>query len=250
MSPLVKLSIVAASLLAGQAHAELVDLRGAGGTGGYGNSLEFNSGGVGLTVTGYAETGASAGGSYFYFQNAQVYSWATGIGVCNRDEGLGSSCTTTSEHEVDTVGRDDLLVMVFDQTVRFDTLTVDPYDGGPNDRDITFWVGNLASVPDLTTFTFSTLADISGMSDPVLRSASSGNQPATHLLGGTGNVLLLSGDYLNRSCTDSNISNNKECEAYKIASISVTPVPLPAGLWLLGSGLLGLGALRRKALRA
>jgi hypothetical protein len=34
------------------------------------------------------------------------------------------------------------------------------------------------------------------------------------------------------------------------ASLSVSAVPLPAGLWLLGSGLAGLGALRRRKLAA
>jgi hypothetical protein len=226
-------------------------LSGPANAGNWGNTLTFSNGGVSVTASAFAETGAESPTSsgWYLFQTAQIYRWSTGLGICNRNEGLASSTCADNEHEVDTVSRDDLLVFVFNQNVNFQSITVDPYNSSgsdPNDRDITYWVGNLASMPALTTRTFNTLGTMPTFTE-AFNAASSGFDPLTHSLTGTGNVLLVSGDYLNRNCKNADVTTNSECEAYKIRDITVSIVPVPAAVWLFGSalGLLG-GARRRK----
>lgn len=251
-------ALLAGCLLAATAaSAATISFTGAGGNGGgYGNSLGFSGGGIGVTATAYAETGTEAppNSSYYLFETAEVYSWSTGLGICNRDEGLAGSGCNDSEHEVDTVNRDDLLVLVFDQRVNFENITVDPYDGSgsdPNDRDIIYWVGDVVSLPNLLTETFQTLASLPGFAAEVLSMASSSYNPYTHILSGTGNVFIVSGDYHNLNCKNSNVTSNSECEAYKIKNIVVSAapqvVPVPAAAWLFGSALVLIGATRRRA---
>lgn len=228
-------------------------LSGPANAGNWGNSLVFASGGISVTASAYAETGTESPSSsgWYLFQTAQIYRWSTGLGVCNRVEGLASSTCANNEHEVDTVGRDDLLVFVFNQNVNLQSITVDPYDSSgsdPNDRDITYWVGNLASMPALTTRTFDTLSAMPTFTE-VFNSASSGFSPYTHSLTGTGNVLLVSGDYTNRNCKNADVTANSECEAYKIRNLTVTAatvIPVPAAVWLFGSALGLLGVARRR----
>jgi len=226
-------------------------LSGPPNAGNWGNSLTFSNGGVSVTASAFAETGAESPSSsgWYLFQTAQIYRWSTGLGVCNRNEGLASSTCSDSEHEVDTVSRDDLLLFVFNQTVTFQSITVDPYNSSgddPNDRDITYWVGNLANLATLTTRTFDTLSNMTGFTETLVPATSSFN-PITHPLTGTGNVLLVSGDYTNRSCKNADVTSNSECEAYKIRDITVAPVPVPAAVWLFGSAVGLLAVARRRA---
>ncbi len=231
-------------------------LSGPANSGTWGNSLTFSNGGISVTASAWAETGAEspAASGWYLFQTAQIYRWSTGLGVCNRNEGLASSTCSDTEHEVDTVSRDDLLVFVFSQTVNFQSITVDPYNSSgddPNDRDITYWVGSTANLANLATQTFDTLGNMPGFTETQVFATSSFN-PITHALTGTGNVLLLSGDYTNRSCKNADVTSNSECEAYKIRDITVSPamavVPVPAAAWLFGSAL-GLVAVARRRAR-
>lgn len=212
-SPALKLlAAVGLTLCCTAVSATVIDLRNAGANGGgFGNSLMFSADGIGLTVTGFGETGAEspADSDFFLLEPAEVYSWATGIGVCNSQEGIVSGNCTSSEHEVDTVGRDDLVLFQFDQVVNFERLTVDPFNGpgsDPNDRNVFYWVGNGAGAPILTTETFFTLGSLAGFAAEVESTAISSFSPFTHSLSGTGNLLLLSGDYLDRDCVTSNTS--------------------------------------------
>lgn len=230
-------------------------LSGPANAGNWGNSLVFSNSGISVSASAYAETGGeSPGGTGWYlFQTAQIYRWSTGLGICNRNEGLASSTCADDEHEVDTVSRDDLLVFVFNQNVNLQSITVDPYNSSgsdPNDRDITYWIGNLASMPALTTQTFDTLSAMPTFTE-TLNPATSGFDPYTHTLTGTGNVLLISGDYRNRNCKNADVTTNSECEAYKIRDLSVTAattvVPVPGAVWLFGSALALMGVARRRA---
>ncbi|KAA0206414.1 MAG: VPLPA-CTERM sorting domain-containing protein [Proteobacteria bacterium] len=244
-------------LASGTATATTIDFRAAGGSGGYGNSLVFSSGGISVTASAWAETGAAlpASPGYFAFQTAEIHSWGTGLGICNRSEGLASAGCSSDEHEVDSAGRDDLLVLVFSQRVNFLGLTVDPWDGpgsDPNDRDIVYRIGDLlGGVPDLSSHGFATLGDIAGMGGEQLSAALSAYSPLTHALTGTGNVLFLGGNHHDRSCSSRNISADSECEAYKIRGIAFTlapaVVPLPASSWLLATGLGVLALVRRQS---
>lgn len=220
------------------------DLRNEGTQGGplaFGNSLSFSAGGINVDVSAYAETGSSAppGSPFYLFEEAQIASYSTGLGVCNREEanfagGISACINNGVIHQVDNVSRDDLVVFEFDQVVSFENLTVDPF--GQFDRDISFWVGNSASLPDLLQETFDTLDDLAGFSNPTHLSASVSAAPFTHTLSGTGNILIISA---------SRVLPHPE-DRFKIAQISVQAVPVPAAAWLFGSAIIGLAGYRRK----
>ena len=247
----------------GGAGAATIDLSGAGGPYGFGNTLQFSAGGITVDVYAWAETGAlqtTIPSSFYAFETAELQSWSTGIGICNRMEGATSSGCDTNEHEIDTVGRDDLIVLFFNQVVSFDNLevTVDPWDGvgsDPNDRDLRYWISTVGSAPDLSTQTFNTLSPAFGAG--MLSNASSSYNAFTHLLHNagassiSGDLLLISGDFMNRNCTNADITQDLECEAWKLKSVVVNSptqvVPVPAAVWLLGSALGCLGLARRRS---
>lgn len=234
--------------------AATLDLTSAGGNGGgWGNSLQFTDGDLNLEVSAFGETGAeSPPGSLFYlFEQAEVYSWSTGIGACNQQEGMVGTGCNNNEHEIDTVNRDDLVVFKFNQTVNFEFLTVDPYNGpgnDPNDRDIIYWVGESALLPDLTSETFDTLDSLAGFGSETLSTASSSFHPYTHALSGTGNILMLSGNYHDLACKNKG-NRERSCEAFKLRDITVSAVPVPMAFWLLTSALVALLGYRRSLQR-
>ncbi len=245
------ISILLLSLISNYAAAATFDLTGAGGNGGgFGNNLTFTQSGISVSVSAYGETGPEhpPHSNYYLFETAEVFSWSSGLGICNRHEGSAYGGCNVNEHEIDTVNRDDLLVFEFDQVVNFESITVDPYNGpgsDPNDRDISYWTGLVSTLPDFTVETFNTLSQIAGINDDIFSSASSGFSPFTHLLSGTGNLLLLTGNYQQLFCKNYNSSSSKECEVYKINSIEVSPIPLPGAAWLLGTGLVLLTGCRK-----
>jgi hypothetical protein len=239
----------------GGAQAATIDFSGAGGgAGGFGNTLQFSDGGITLDAYAWGETGSlqtTIPSSFWYFQTAELFSFDTGLGICNRFEGDMATGCDTNEREIDTVNRDDLLVLFFDQTVSFSALsiTVDPWDGpgaDPNDRDLRYWISTVGAAPDLSTYSFNTLSPTFGPSN--LSNASSSYNALTHVLPNniSGNLLLLSGDFMNRNCVNNDITMDSECEAWKLKSITVEVIPIPAAAWMLMSALGVLGIVRRR----
>src|SRR3954452_17397616 len=67
---------------------------------GYGNSWAFSASGLAVVATGWGVTG----NTNTTFQSAQLGRYGTGLGVCNRSEGLGCG---DPEHQVDNSGQAD-----------------------------------------------------------------------------------------------------------------------------------------------
>lgn len=228
-----------------QAAPVTIDLKTGGsysdsvGKNGYGNSITFVESGVTAVASGYGQT------NYPYLETAEISRWSTGLGVCNQSEGtvngpLWDRCSTSAsifgsdEHQVDSNGADDYIVLTFTTAVTMSSAVIDPY--GFYDRDVKFWIGSV----DLGTFDLDGVAEndislISGMGSAVTKTASASSAPlSVGLDGAIGNVLILKG-----------LTSN---DYFKFASITVEAVvPVPAAAWLFGSAVLGLLGSRKMA---
>lgn len=203
----------------------------------YGNALDFGD----MTATGWGTTGVPHNYNSL-LDTAQIWQWPTGLGVCNRSEGtVGGGCSVFSEHQVDNVGDDDYVLFAFDQAVQFDQIIIDPYF--TTDRDVSYWIGNVASF-DLTGLDPVALdpPGTTAFGDPINVSFGFGNDPVSVNLGGaSGNALLFA--------ARADPGNWHDNDYFKIASLEVTAtvIPVPAAVWLFGSGLIGLiGVMRRR----
>jgi hypothetical protein len=212
---------------------------------GYGNSFDTGN----LSVTSWGTTSTGSGGGNTALNTGEIWDWQTGLGACNQGEGtVGGGCSGGSpgEHQVDNLSFDDLVLFYFDDTVSFDELVIDPFFF--SDVDVTYWVGTLGS-SDITGY--DTIDLLSGAfggfgAHTDIQFSGGTSTPQTLSLSGTGNALLVSGH--------SNIpaggfgGSGADNDSFKIASLTTTVVPVPAAVWLFGSGLLGLvGVARRKA---
>jgi len=199
---------------------------------GFGNALDFGN----LAVTAWGTTGVPTDYNSL-LDEGQILRFGTGLGACNKSEGM--NCNNPI-HQVDNVGDDDLVLFKFDSTVDFNNIVIDPF--GYFDRDVSFWIANITTAEsDLIGFNpFSLIngTSIFGAATNITNFPGSG--PLSINLGGaTGNVLLFGGKLDAGSYYDN--------DRFKIASLDVTVVPVPAAVWLFGSGLLGLvGVARRK----
>lgn len=196
---------------------------------GYGNTLDYGD----FQVTAWATTGVPIN-SNSLIDDAQILDYGSGLGVCNRTE----SCSFPN-FQVDNMGDDDYVLFVFDQAVQFDSIVIDPY--GYFDRDITFWTANISTPADLTGLDPAAL-DFPGSTifgDPTFNYNTWGYGPKTiNLNGGIGNALLFA--------AQADPGNIGDYDAFKITSLTTTVVPVPAALWLFGSGLIGLVGLARR----
>lgn len=237
--------LISASLTCFASHAATITLNFAhGGTGvglgaeGYGNDIVFSNAGLSVTASGYGLTDnqGSLLSPDYHLEAAEVTQWSTGLGVCNQSEGtiLNGSCSTglLDEHQIDSAGKDDFIVLAFSQTVAMTSAVIDPYQF--HDRDVGFWIGNV----DLNSFSLDgeRESDIAGLvgSSKISKTASASSAPLElDLEGLTGNVLVL-------KAGDNQLFDLEDY--FKFASITVetVEVPLPAGAWLFGSALMGL----------
>lgn len=253
--------IAAASLVAylAPAHASTTYDFTSGGTpyvdsgGGYGNTLDFG----GMTATAWATTGIPIGNNSL-IDVAQLHQWSTGLGVCNRDEGLvNGGCSTYTEHQVDNVGDDDYVLFVFDTLVNFEEIKIDPYF--TSDRDVSFWIGTIATASVMSGMN---PADLDPTSLTGLGSGYSGGPSGSTIFtdynqknftsgsgvktvdltgafgGNFGNALLFA--------ARADAGNKYDNDYFKIKELTVTPIPVPAAIWLFASGLLGLVAVARR----
>lgn len=235
-----KILITSAVLLTAATHAQaaVYDFTNPGTSSteigsGFGNALDFGD----MTATAWATTGDPVGANNSLLNNAQIQRFSTGLGVCNRSE--GTNCSNPA-HQVDNFGDDDYVLFLFDQQMTFDNIVIDPY--GTWDRDVTYWIADVTNPIDLAGLDPAAL-DFPGSTvfgDPTFQYAGPSNQPLTINLLGTGNALLFA--------AQADAGDKYDDDRFKITSLTATVVPVPAAVWLFGSGLLGLvGIARRKA---
>ncbi len=221
---------------------------------GYGNGLDFGN----MTATAWATTGVPTNNNSL-IDSAQIHQWGTGLGSCNKEEGLAfGGCSTSTEHQVDNIGDDDYVLFLFDQTVQFDKIKINPFFS--SDRDVSYWIGNISSASVMMGLDPADLdpsntpppsgsATINSTDFPFYNQKNFGSGSsvktvnfANNAVGGNiGNALLFA--------ARADAGNGYDNDYFKIRSLEVsTVVPVPAAVWLFGSGLLGLvGVARRKA---
>jgi hypothetical protein len=202
----------------------------------WGNVRTFAQAGVELDVSAWGATDNFPSGA---FETAYVGRYSTGLGICNRSEGSLSNCQASgTEHQVDNVGKQELILFRFNNAMAFDAITIDPY--GTWDRDVSFWVGTVGPSFSLTGYQYTDLASL-GFGAQQNRANTRGDAALTINLGSlVGNALLFSAGF--------NPFDNK-ADRFKIRSLTAsTPaqvVPVPAAAWLFASALGALGAVRR-----
>jgi hypothetical protein len=226
------------TLLAASSHASTIfDFTNPGGTpstqigSGFGNALDFGD----LTVTAWGTTGVPTDANSL-LDKGQILRFGTGLGACNKSE--GSNCNNPA-HQVDNVGDDDLVMFKFDNTVDFNNIVIDPF--GYFDRDVSFWIANVTpGEADLTGFNpFALLNGTSVFGTVTNITNNAGYGPLSiNLSGETGNVLIFGGTL--------DVGSRYDNDRFKIASLDITVVPVPAAVWLFGSGLIGLAGIARR----
>jgi hypothetical protein len=203
--------------------------------------ITYGSGGVldglGGGAFGYSERNG-------IFGLADIRSEWTGLGVCNEFE--EGDCITfpsaVNNNQVDNQYEQDWVLLVFEPSgglLSFESLVHSPY--GAADRDASYWIGTIGEDDqfgedwDLRGLGYADLAGI-GFGDRIDTSADFGEGTVTIDFGGAvGNSILIGaklGD------TDDRL---------KIATVQASVVPIPAAVWLFGSGLGLLGWFKKSA---
>ncbi len=212
----------------------------------WGNVRTFTMGTETVRVTAWADDGTTP--PLPSFASAYSGQYSTGLGICNRTEAILSgsllACRADggSHDQVDNLGENDFMLFEFSAAQAMEWITIDPY--GLDDRDVTYWIGNVTSPLNLAGLTFSDLPGLGFGPATNVFSGVSSDALTINLGNVSGNAILFGALY----------PPNGTADKFKIQSIrstseGTTIVPVPAAFWLFGSATALLAAARRRALR-